>query len=70
VAEPSRRLLRHGSQIRAFEDGRSPGRELGFIDAVQNANGNADFFAGFYRGVIEVQKHKKLTLLPVLSSGY
>jgi hypothetical protein len=65
-----RRLLRHGSQIGAFQNLSSPGWKLALIDAVQNANWNANFFASLYRSVIEVQEYKKLTLLPVLSSGY
>jgi hypothetical protein len=65
-----RRLLRRGSQIGAFQDRSSPGRKIAFVDAVQNANWNANFFASLYRSVIEVQKYKKLALLPVLSSGH
>jgi hypothetical protein len=64
------RLLRRRSQIGAFEDRSPPGWKLAFIDAVQNANWNANFFASLNRSVIEVEKHKKLTLLPVFGSGY
>jgi len=30
--------------------------KLAFIDAVRNANWNANFFASLYRSVIEIQK--------------
>ncbi len=63
-------LLRRGGQIRAFQHRSSPGRKFAFVDKIQYPNRNANFLASLYRCVIEVEKHKKLTLLPVLRSGY
>src|SRR3984893_5956764 len=66
----SSQLLRHGGQIRTFEDRRSPGWKPAFVDAVQNPKWDANFLASLHGSIVEVQKNKKLTLLPILRSCY